>query len=276
MIHKSTNNVKGFVFAGCSFTWGQGLYYYSNIPTLKEPPPDSYDKNLVTDAQIRYAATLRFPRLVANYFNTFEVVSKQNGGSEETSFLLLKKAFNLVEGNTHLLDDSFRYNEIEYIIFQTSQINRNSYMYEYKGKIQKYLYWEEPLKKVFLEYLNDKKIEYEDWEKNHYTKMYNQLKTEIDFYEKKGIKVLILSWENDYYNLFGKEDNWFMDRFIPIVYENTNYISIRELMNNHVHLHIKYDYENFIDPPKDHHPSKLCHEIIAKNIIDRIESDKLK
>ena len=44
---------KGMIFAGCSFTWGQGLYYYSNLSTLKEPPPDCYDSKLLTGSHIR-------------------------------------------------------------------------------------------------------------------------------------------------------------------------------------------------------------------------------
>ena len=28
--------MKGIIFAGCSYTWGQGLYYYSGLETLKE------------------------------------------------------------------------------------------------------------------------------------------------------------------------------------------------------------------------------------------------
>ena len=63
---------KGIVFAGCSFTWGQGLYYYSKMETLKEPAPEQYEHKLVTDAHKRFMATLRFPRLVANHFKTFE------------------------------------------------------------------------------------------------------------------------------------------------------------------------------------------------------------
>ena len=29
--------MKGILFGGCSFTWGQGLYFYSNLPNLYEP-----------------------------------------------------------------------------------------------------------------------------------------------------------------------------------------------------------------------------------------------
>ena len=44
---KDDKVTKGIIFAGCSFTWGQGLYYYSNMETLKEPPPNQYDVTLV-------------------------------------------------------------------------------------------------------------------------------------------------------------------------------------------------------------------------------------
>jgi len=56
---------KGMVFAGCSFTWGQGLYYYSNLDTLAEPLPDHYDRNLVRHAHIKFKESVRYPILVA-------------------------------------------------------------------------------------------------------------------------------------------------------------------------------------------------------------------
>ena len=51
---KSNIVVKGIIFAGCSFTWGQGLYYYSNLPTLKEPGPFLYDNNIVEQSHIKF------------------------------------------------------------------------------------------------------------------------------------------------------------------------------------------------------------------------------
>ena len=68
---RSNHVVKGIIFAGCSFTWGQGLYYYSNLPTLKEPDPFCYDGNLVEQSHIKFMESVRFPRLVANHFKTF-------------------------------------------------------------------------------------------------------------------------------------------------------------------------------------------------------------
>jgi hypothetical protein len=40
-------------------------------------------------------------------------------------------------------------------------------------------------------------------------------------------------------------------------------------------LTIATDYVNFKKPRNDYHPSKLCHEVIATNIIDRLVHDNL-
>lgn len=274
---KFINNTttKGIVFAGCSFTWGQGLYYYSNMSTLIEPAPDAYNPAIVTDAHKRFGATLRYPRLVANYFKTFEVVSKQNGGCEDTSIAFLQKVFGRLDAHTHLSDDNFSYSEIDYIILQTSQIVRNEFIFEYENKKWKFLPWEELESKMFYNWLAENNINFDDWAKMHYTNVYNKLKSELEFYESKGIKVFILCWEEDYLKHFG-DDKWLIDRLIPMFYNGVDYVTIRNLMDTHKYLHINSDYDYFEDPPKDHHPSKLCHEIIAKNVIEKIENKKNK
>ena len=142
--------MKGLIFAGCSFTWGQGLYYYSGLDTLVEPEPDSYDANLLTDAHKRYMETLRYPRLVANHFNTFEVVSNQNGGSEETSIDFINSSFNIGNKLEFLIDQSFSFSEIEYVIIQTSQPNRNGFYFQYDGEDHKFLIHEKLFLRIFI------------------------------------------------------------------------------------------------------------------------------
>ena len=42
---------------------------------------------------------------------------------------------------------------------------------------------------------------------------------------------------------------------------------------------ISNDFNNLTDPPMDNHPSRKCHQIIANNIINSIETnltDKIK
>ena len=266
--------MKGLIFAGCSFTWGQGLYYYSGLETLKEPAPHCYDRNLVTDAQKRYMETLRYPRLVANHFNTFEVVSKENGGSETSIIRFLNQAFGITDLYKNFIDENFSYNEIEYIIIQTSQSSRNDYSYINKyGENLIFNIFQPETKLKFYDWLFDeKKWSFDDWFRDHVKFWITEIKKSMEFFESKGIKTRILCWEADYLNSI-QEDPWLNERFITLNYKNKDYYCIRYLMDENNYLTISNDYDNFENTPKDLHPSKECHSIISNSVIRKIEND---
>ena len=277
-----TNNVtKGILFAGCSFTWGQGLYYYSNMSTLKEPPPDAYNSNLVTDAHNNFRKTLYYPRLVANHFNTFEVVKIENGGSEVTSFDYIKCAFGLMGPIHNYIQQTFLFNEIEYIIFQTSQPQRNTYYYDFKyadGSVEncEFRTFSPETHNKFYRYLvEQKKCTFDDWFLEHCKEWFNKIKQQLQVYENKGIKTLILNWEEDYMRFY-KDDEWMSERLITFEYNGKPYNTIRTMMNENKRLHINSDFEHFKEAPQDHHPSKECHQVIADAVIKKIEKTKNK
>lgn len=276
---KNNKTYKGFLFAGCSFTWGQGLYYYSNLSTLKEPPPDAYDSSLVKNSHNEFRKTLYFPRLVANHFNTFEVSMLQNGGSEETSFDYIRTAFGLEnDNNKHLIVNRYDFDEIEYVIFQTSQPNRNTYHYEFINdngarEMTQFRINSEDTHAKFYKYLaHQKKCIFDQWYEEHLATWFIKIKENLQFYESKGIKTLILNWENDYLPLFGS-DFWMNERMVKLSYKDKDYQCIRDLMNDNRYLTINSDTDYFEETPKDHHPSKECHRIIAENIIKKIETN---
>jgi hypothetical protein len=265
--------MKGLIFAGCSFTWGQGLYYYSGFDTLLEPDPDCYDAKLVTDAHKKYMETLRYPRLVANRFKTFEVVSKQNGGSEETSVHFINSAFNPTNKFDFLIDQTYSFSEIEYVIIQTSQANRNAFHFEYQGEKCQFLINEKSTKSKFYEWLiEDRKITIDEWFEEHKKNYFEKIRSIMKYLESNGIKTKILCWEDDYLE-FIRPDIFMYNRFIPIKYRGQNFDSIRSMMTKHPHLTINSDYDNFLDPPKDHHPSKECHQVISEAVINSIQKD---
>jgi hypothetical protein len=265
--------MKGLIFAGCSFTWGQGLYYYSKLKTLKEPEPDTYDAELVSDAHKRYMETIRYPRLVASHFKTWEVVSKQNGGSEETSICFVKNALGLQKGSEFLVDNTFSFEEIEYVIIQTSQPNRNGFYYTLNGKDLEFRFHDKGPRTDFYEWLVEhRRISIDEWMLEHTENYFNRVKELMVFLESKGVKTKILSWEPDYLDLI-QSDIWVFNRFVPMEYRGKYFNSIREMMDEHKHLAINSDYDHFENPPKDHHPSKECHEIISQAVIKSIERD---
>jgi hypothetical protein len=277
----TTDITKGILFAGCSFTWGQGLYYYSNMSTLKEPPPDAYNATLVKDAHNGFRKTLYFPRLVANHFNTFEVSMIQNGGAEVTSFDYIKCAFGLLGPYHHLITETYAYNEIEYIVLQTSQPQRNTYYYDYfnsDGSVDKCefrTFSPETHDKFYRYLVEQKKCTLGMWFAEHCKDWFQKIKQQLQFYESKGVKTLVLNWEVDYMPFY-KDDKWMSDRLITFEYNGNVYDTIRTMMNENTHLHINSDYAHFKTTPKDHHPSKECHTVIADAVIKKIEETKLK
>ena len=266
---------KGIVFAGCSFTWGQGLYYYSKMSTVKEPAPEQFEQKLVTDAHKRFMATLRFPRLVANHFETFEIVKKENGGSEDESLLFLDYIFTNRNGLTHLLEEKFSYEEIGYAVFQTSQPGRCSFTFTHKGNEHK-MNWigsSQGIQRIFFEWMEENGIGgFPEWYVEHCKQQVKKIKEMFELLESKGIKCIILNWQDDYVK-YVKEDPYLHDRMVYLNYNGTEYTNIDYMMRLNNGLTVRDDFDELGEhPPKDSHPSKKCHRIIADAVIKKIES----
>jgi hypothetical protein len=261
--------IKGMIFAGCSFTWGQGLYYYSNLPTIQEPPPDQYDPKLVTPAHIAFMESRRYPRIVANHFNTFELVHEMNGGSNLSAITY----WNKYDGEN--FRQYFPLNEYSHLVFQLTQWQRNDFSFKFEGRdyslpFHKVTY--PPLDDVFTRYLQANGITLDDWIDEYIKKNLSQVKQFLFHAESHGVKTLLFTWPEEYLPYI-KKDEWLMERLVTFNYKNKEYESIKDLMSN-IELEIKHDYQNFEVPPKDHHPSLECHRIMAAEVIKRIEAMK--
>ena len=274
MESKKNNITKGILFAGCSFTWGQGLNYYSGLSTIKEPGFGRYNSRLITKSQLKFIKSIRFPRLVANHFNTFEFVHKQNGGSNQDRISFFKEYFGEIPkdylfGNSDL-DDKIYYDEVSVLIFQVTQWSRDEVEFILDGKPYKMsfgsLYHDEH-QSILERYLKDVNLTLEEIENR---KSIQRIKDFLLNLENKNIKTFIFTWpiENVKFIL---EDKWLKERFITFDYNGNDYNSVHELFEDNKELMIINDYENFLIPPKDEHPTKKCHEIIAAKLIEKIE-----
>lgn len=267
---------KGMVFLGCSFTWGQGLYYYSKMNTLKRPPAEQFSYDLLTAAHIKYMESNRYARLVANHFNTFEICRDQNGGSEEQSLNFLNHIFNEERYKLNSAHKNlYSYDEVSHIIVQTSVPVRNPYLAEINGKIER-LEWyndDKQKQKLFFKWLSDNGINSQpEFYDRLIRQWFDNLKSSFEFFENKGIKCYILCWHDDYVGLI-KKDSWMYDRYIDFEYQNEKYSCLDHLCRSNDNMLIKDDFENLgPNPPKDSHPSLICHKIISNNIIKKLEN----
>jgi hypothetical protein len=101
--------------------------------------------------------------------------------------------------------------------------------------------------------------------------VFDDIKNFFIFYEEKGIKTRILSWQNDLVPYILKDD-FMNERHIKLNYSTERYNSIEDLMNNVQNMSISNDYFTFSNPINDTHPSKLCHKTIANSIITNIKN----
>lgn len=273
--------IKGLLFGGCSFTWGQGLYYYSNLPNLPFQQDYAFNSKNITEAMIKHKNSIRFPRLVSNGLNTFEVCKSDvglllgNGGSEDETFDFFDYLFNV--------ERKYTYKDFSHIVIQLSNPFRNSFTFElggvnYKTKIMNtYLYPKIDEDVVggeeFNEYCKLNNFSLEDVQNLHLVKQYKRLKEKILFYNSKGIDVRVICWFDDVINI-SQDDDFIKNKLIKLCYKNNVFKTIMNLMDSDNDLIIEGDFKNNHNViVKDGHPSKLCHEVIAESIIKNLKID---
>jgi hypothetical protein len=264
---------KGIIFAGCSFTWGQGLYYYSNLPTLKESK-NIYNPELVTSAQIEYMKTVRFPRQVANHFKTFELVHKLNGGSHRSIIAWWEAVLGFGEDKIFQVDGTkVRHadtSEISTVVFQLTQPHRCPNLDLGSVSIAYNEAFYVANRNKFQKWLAEKNISIDEY-KDYYTReSLEQVKSFLTKCEKRGLRTVVINWPLENVNYI-TTDLWFLERLLPLTYNGNNYYDMNRLHSKNPEMKISTDYDSFSSPPKDDHPSLKCHNLIAENLIRYLE-----
>ena len=257
--------MKGIIFAGDSFTWGQGLYFYSELPKLFYPEFNQYIQNNVTKSHELFKNSKSFTRLVSNYFNTFEVKKEKNGGSDEQSLEFIDNLFK----------NDFIYDDFDFLILQTTQPFRTKFDFvyddvEYSLILNPWLNEFYEHQDIFLKWCDLHKYTYEDFEQIHIKQIVNKIKNKFIELESKGIKCLLFCWTKDYINDI-KSDLFLNDRFIAIDYNNESFDCLDHLTLKHNQFMIKDD-SYFENPPLDLHTSLKAQTLIANSIIKKIKT----
>lgn len=259
--------MKRIIYAGCSFTFGHGLWQYTKEDGLRKD--DHYLSPKHFPVSFDFMRKNRFPRLVSNYFGTQEVIRDFTSGSDKLSLEFVPELlrFNTWEPKWAKVD--FDFSEISHLVFQTSYLDRCSLTKDGKE------IWIGDLSQVWKNYMsinmNVASNVSEFWQELK-TTYYNKIRELFLFLEGKGIKCYMLAITDDYFDLI-ENDEFIKSRFIDIEYDGATFKNFGELFIYDKKLMIINDTDNFEDPPKDLHPSLKCHRIVANSIIKKLESD---
>ena len=260
--------MSGIIFAGCSFTHGHGLWFYSK-DLYNQYECESTLNSMIKDRPIhhlKYKDILRFPRLVSQELEMFEITRDNYSGNDEDSIDFINQIFGLYPLNPQWGKNNYKYDEVKYIIFQTSMPERCHYTNPDGSKFR--LSDDENISYEILKKHNF--IDYDDYDRKLSKQLFNKIKETFIYYENKGIIPLIFNWSNHYNELI-ENDDYMSQRKIYIKYDNKEFKCLNDVVEVNNNLTIHRDYEFFgKTPPIDYHPSKKFHRIIADSIIDKI------
>ena len=251
------------MFLGDSFTWGQGLHYYSQLPYVKLE--DRFDKENYTSAHIKYLSTHRFAHYVANHFDTFYVSRNQNGGNNDH---IIRDFYEILQ------KEKYYYEDFSYVIYQFTSPFRENYVFfldgnRYSVSINDPQALTPEFKKHITQSFNGDFDLCLDTFLNNFTKEYEKRLKEI---ENSGIKVLILSWP-EHLSSYILKNAFFNERLIKFNHNGKEYIDLETLMQNE---RLSINLDEWFDKkekkrPNDGHLSLEGHKIVAENIIKKIE-----
>jgi len=284
--------MRGIIFAGCSFTWGEGLELYSNYPTIRYeyykqehkgyyfPEAVMYQK----PGHVKFIEANRFSRKVAQHFNTFDLVYHKNGGSLSTMRKFIASSLLEYDG------------DIEYIVLQFTEVLRDVYIHDNC--------LDSCCNISVREILNDrvsyecKEISLNEYSKYKSYELYNKFfgdKTPLDIdaeystkeiiktlkylkniSETTDIKIKLLgSWVGDiqkYENIKNIDlelYNFYKQNIIPIETKNKTYETIFSAYNSESEYRIATD----LPWSNNDHPSLSFHRVLTNSIIKSIEND---
>jgi hypothetical protein len=277
--------MKGILFAGDSFTWGEGLHLYSDLPDVKFDEI-GHDGRNYTPAHIKFIEANRFARKVANHFNTFELTRTANGGSNNQIFDFIDdlsnqyRLYNKPALGSYAIARSveYRLEDFDYIVLQLTDMFRDGVKFEHNNNIYdcSIRSYESIQESGFNFYLKDKfNNDINEFIEYYLEKLMNNIIEKIKLYESNGIKrCFIHTWQNEPVPFF-QNNPYLNERWIKYDVDGKIYNSIWDLhMDKELKNTIINQDEFFLNKKiivYNGHTSLEAHNIQSKAIIKKIE-----
>ena len=279
--------MKGIIFAGDSFTWGEGLHFYSDLPDI-DYSSFSFNNLNYTPAHRDWINANRFSRRVANHFETFDLVRYTNGGDNGEIFDFIdnietqyQRKYIDANHSTHRMF-TYKLIDFDYCIIQLTDIFRERILLP-NGELCNIRSTTSRRATGFVEYLKtnfDNKID--NFILYYLEKYSKELESKIKKYENLGIKkCYIITWHNDILP-FIKNNLFLNERLITFDLGDMIAESIWDLQGLDKPK-IKYPEMSINKDPyflqknivtTNTHTSLTAHKVMANSIIKKIEENE--
>lgn len=236
---------KGILGIGCSFMWGEGLYFYNTL--LKNTPKlkinHQFDgTDILSESHIKFKDKHRFLQLVSDRYEMWNISNVGNGGSN------VRNIQDYIDG--YLTKTTpVGLSDFDLIIYQFTAPDRD--------------------------YINQRRTD-EGWITGDPMPIEDQLEfinNEILKWESAGSKVVTFSWYPEFPN-HPLYQTYFKNRHVDIEVDGEIQNSFEYfLMDDKYNITIKSDFSKIDLQKNDIHFNLKGHRCIANSIIKKLEKD---
>jgi len=235
---------RGVLGLGCSFMWGEGLYFYSNL--FNTPAMKKYHQfdgtHVLSESHIRFKNKNRFLRIVADEFGMWDISNVGNGGSNVRN--IRDYAENVL--NKNMLTKPA---DIGLVIYQFTASDRD--------------------------FVNERRDE-NGWLIGDPMSIEDQIEfvnKSIKKWESNGIKVVTLSWYPDFPN-HPLYNEYFKYNHVDIEVDGDIQNSFEYfLWKDEYNITISSDFKKYELQINDIHFNPKGHRCIANSIIKKLKND---
>jgi hypothetical protein len=260
---------------GCSFTFGEGLQYFSDFSNITIPDGQTWYEEYLTYTQHRYIQQHRYSKLLAEKLNTVDINGSENGGTNKGIYNSLKKLLEPKNKENckilpYYIDEHYvDLEEIGLIVIQFTDLFRDHIEIDnivfppagiFKDKFD------------FFDAVMANNITFEDFCEKVAEKTVNEFAELFKEIEKKAPNIIVRV-----FNWFPEMDKplrtheYFKDKVLTFEINNVSYTNFKEMIYAKVGITVE---ETFYPKLKnDQHFNLNGQKLIADTIYDSIKDE---
>jgi hypothetical protein len=256
---------------GCSFSFGEGLQYFSNLPSVVIPKIHEFDYFELRHSQYRFIQNNRYSKLLADMLGTIDVNASGNGGTNNEIYNALLELYNTKnepkeDRRAYLTETFVPLCDVDIIVIQFTNIFRDVIVLD---GVTYPLQNMSPNFDSYVDTFIKNNMTLEDFYNKASKQVVEKFKILFEKIEEKNpnVKIRVFSWEDEIDAII-RNDEYFKDKVIEFNYNGKTFKTLRDIIYSYEKLTIAEVFTRRCIG--DQHMNLEGHKLIAESIYKTI------
>ena len=256
---------------GCSFSFGEGLQYFSNLPSVVIPKIHEFDYFELRHSQYRFIQNNRYSKLLADMLGTIDVNASGNGGTNNEIYNALLELYNTKnepkeDRRAYLTETFVPLCDVDIIVIQFTNIFRDVIVLD---GVTYPLQNMSPNFDSYVDTFIKNNMTLEDFYNKASKQVVEKFKILFEKIEEKNpnVKIRVFSWEDEIDAII-RNDEYFKDKIIEFNYNGKTFKTLRDIIHSYEKLTIAEVFTRRCIG--DQHMNLEGHKLIAESIYKTI------